>query len=244
MELDKDFFDRFEYKEIEFKGEKDFVPAKYFEVFSFAAVFPVSARKLKKYLPTKKMKLIKPFPGISLIFIKAFEYKQISALDPYNEVGIGFPLTFKDDDQTYEGSQFIHLPVTTERARELGVELFGYPKFVADIDIESGEHTAKCKLTHEDKHILTLEVPKLEVEAQISETHSFTVQNNKLLRVRVSGQGFTGMSSEKGQAILKLGDHSIGQEIDKLLYKNESVGHSYDAKVQTVLPLAEEEYEL
>ncbi len=244
MELDKDFFNQFEYKEIEFKGEKDEVPAKYFDVFTISAVFPASAKKLKKYLPSKKMKLIKPFPGISLIFIIAFEYKHISALGPYNEVGIGFPLVFKAGDRKYEGTKFIHLPVTTERARELGNELYGYPKFVADINFEKGEHTTKCVLNHDNKHILSLEVPKLEVESQLSETHSFTVKNNKLLRTRVTTQSFNGSSREKGKALLTLGDHPIAQEIDELLYKNESVGHSYEPKRQTALPLAEEEYDL
>jgi hypothetical protein len=77
-----------------------------------------------------------------------------------------------------------------------------------------------------------------------SETHSFTVKDNKLLRTRVTNQGFSGTSKEKGKAILSLGDHSIGKEIDDLLYKNESVAHSYDPKKQGVLPLAEEEYDL
>ena len=244
MELDKHFFDQFDYEEIDFKGEKGEVPAKYFDVFTISALFPVSAKKLKKYLPTKKMKLIKPFPGISLIFIMAYEYKHISALGPYNEVGIGFPLVFKTGDQKYEGTQFIHLPVTTERARELGFDLYGYPKFVADIHFEKGGQTTKCNLIHDDEHILSLEVPKLEVKETTSVSHSFTVKDNKLLRTRVSSQGFNGTSREKGKAILTLGNHPIAKEIDELLYKNESVAHSYEPKKQVALPLAEEEYEL
>ena len=244
MELDEDFFNQFKYKEIKFKGEKGEVPAKYFDVFSIAAMFPVSVKKLKKYLPTKKMKLIKPFPGISLIFVIAYEYNHISALEPYNEVGIGFPFIFKDGNQKYEGTQFIHLPVTTERARELGVDLYGYPKFVADITFEKGEQTTKCVLNHDNKHILSLEVPKLEIKASSSVSHSFTVKNNKLLRTRVTSQGFSGTSREKGKALLTLGDHLIAEEIDSLLLRNESVAHTYEPKRQTVLPLAEEEYEL
>ena len=244
MELDKDFFKQFEYKEIEFEGEKGEVPAKYFDVFTISAIFPASAKKLKKYFSTKKMKLIKPFPGISLIFVIAYEYKHISALGPYNEVGIGFPFIFKDRTQEYEGTQFIHLPVTTERARKLGVDLFGYPKFVADINFEKGEQTTKCTLNHDNEHILSLEVPKLEVEETLRETYSFTVKDNKLLRTRVLSQGFTGTSQERGKAILTLGNHPIAKEIEDLLYKNESVAHSYEPKRQVALPLAEEEYKL
>ena len=245
MELDKDFFDQFEYKEIDFEGDKGVVPAKYYDVFSISALFPVSARKLKKYLPTKKMKLIKPFPGISVIFVKAYEYKLISELGPYNELGIGYPFIFKDGDIEFQGTQFIHLPVTTEPARELGVELFGYPKFIADIEFEKSDHTTTCTLNHNNKHILSIEVPVLKVKRDDSKTtHSFSVKGNKLLRTVVTSQGFSESSSERGKATLSLGDHPISKEIEALLYKNESVGHSYEPKKQLVLPLAEEEYEL
>jgi hypothetical protein len=244
MSLDKDFFEQFKYEEIEFKGEKGEVPAKYFDTRSFSAVFPASSRKLKKYLPSKKMKLIKPFPGISFIFIVAYEYKRISALEPYNEVGIGYPLNFKDKDQEYSGSQFIYLPVTTERAKELGADLFGYPKFVAEITFEDYENSSKCVLKHEGDLIFTLEVPKIDVKEEFSENHSFTVKDNKILRTRVTGQGFIGTSQERGIANLILGEHPISKEIKKLLLLNRSFAHSYTTKRQTVLPLAEEEYDL
>ncbi|MFW9852563.1 MAG: acetoacetate decarboxylase family protein [Candidatus Thorarchaeota archaeon] len=243
MELDKDFFKKFKYEEIDFKGEKGEIPAKYFDTRSFSAIFPASSRKLKKYLPTKKMKLIKPFPGISFIFVVAYEYKHISALEPYNEIGIGYPLKFKDKDQEYIGSQFIHLPVTTERARELGADLFGYPKFVADITFEDYNNSSKCILKHEGNLILTLEVPKTDVTEEFSENHSFTVKDNKVLRTRVTGQGFVGTSQERGIAKLILGTHPISQEIKKLLLINKSFAHTYTPKRQTVLPLAEEEYD-
>ncbi len=244
MELNKDFFDKFEYEKIEFIGDMHEIPAKYYDVFSIIALFPVSAKKLKKYLPSKKTKLVKPFPGISLMFIVAYEYKHISVLEPYNEVGIGFPLTFKDKNQKYEGTHFIHLPVTTELARKAGVDLLGYPKFIADINFEKNEYTTKCKLNHEKKNILTLEVPKEEVKETFTESQSFTVKDNKLLRIRVTSQGYSGSSKEKGKAILALGDHPISKEIEDLLHKNESVGHAYEPRKQLALPLAEEEYEL
>ena len=123
-------------------------------------------------------------------------------------------------------------------------DLFGYPKFVADIAFEDYENSSKCTLNHENQLILTLEVPKLDVEESFKEIQSFTVKDNKLLRTRVTSQGYSGSSEEKGQAMLILGDHPIAKEIGELLLRNESVGHSYEPKRQTVLPLAEEEYEL
>ena len=244
MELDKNFFDDFEKSTIEHKGKKYELPAKYYDFSSIIAYFPVSARKLKKYLPTKKMKLVKPVPGISYIFIIAYQYKHISIMEPYNEVGIGFPLVFKDNKQKYEGSHFIHLPVTTEFARMAGVDLFGYPKFVADISYEEHENSITTTLKSDNEHILTLEVPKIEVEEERREVYSFTIKDNKILRIKITSQGYSGINQEKGKALLQLGEHPISGEIKSLLFTNDSVGHGYDPKRQMVLPLAEEEYEL
>ncbi|MCG3222673.1 MAG: acetoacetate decarboxylase family protein [Candidatus Heimdallarchaeota archaeon] len=244
MSLDKDFFNNFEYKHIEFEGEEFEFPVKYFDFLRMTAFFPASARKLKKYLPSKKLKLVKPFPGISLIFIIAFEYRKLANIEPYNELRIGFPVIFKDKKKKYQGTYVIHLPVSTEDSCAEGIEFWGYPKFVADIIFEETKHTQICSLKHENQEVLSLEIRKLDTKVQYTESNSFTVKGSKLLRTVIKSQALSGVNREKGEAILSLGDHPISKELKLLLLRNESVGHRYDPKVQMILPLAEEEYDL
>lgn len=76
----------------------------------------------------------------------AYEYRKTDA-DPYNEVSIAIMATFQQRQipgvtlavqaMRHRFTSYVwHLPVTTERARVGGVELFGYPKFIADISFE------------------------------------------------------------------------------------------------------------
>jgi len=244
MKLDEDFFDKYEYQIVEFEGEKYEFPVKYYDLQRIAAFFPASARKLKKYLPSKKLKLYQPFPGISLILIIAFKYRKLSNIEPYNEVGIGFPVVLKTNKQKYTGSYVIHLPVSTEDSCKGGIEFWGYPKFVADITFEETDKALTCFLRHENQDILEFRVNKLETEALSEDSNSFTVKENKLLRSIIRTQGFSGKSREKGGATLTLGEHPISKEIEPLFRKTKSVLHAYEPKIQLILPLAEEEYDL
>jgi len=244
MSLDKEFFDKYEYQKVEFDGKEYEAPLRYNDFLRMVAYFPAKARKLKKYLPTKKLKLVKPFPGMSIIFIIAFEYRDVSHLEPYNEVGIGFPVVLKDQKKKIQGTYLIHLPVTTEEACKLGVEISGFPKFVADITFEETEHTKICSLKHENKEILSIECKKLDTDIRSSEGNNFTVKGNKLLRTVVTLQSLYGWTRQKGEAILTLGNHPISEELRELLLKTESVGHEYEPTAQLSLPFAEEEYDL
>lgn len=244
MSLDEDFFDKFEYQKVMYDGKEYEEPLKYFDFLRMTSYFPASAKKLKKYLPSKKLKLLKPFPGMSIIFIVAFQYRKVSYLEPYNEVGIGFPVVLKTQKKKIQGTYLIHLPLTTEEACKLGLEISGFPKFIADITFEDTEHTKICHLKHEGKDILSIECKKLDTVVRSSELNSFTVKGNKLLRTVVTSQSLSGGSREKGSALLTLGNHPIAEELKGLLLKTESVGHEYEPKAQLSLPFAEEEYDL
>ncbi len=244
MSLDKDFFKQFEYQKIVFDGKEYEEPLRYYDFLRMVAYFPASTKKLKKYLPSKNLKLLKPFPGMSILFIAVFEYRDISNLEPYNEVGIGIPVELKTQKKKYQGSYMIHLPVTTEEARKIGVEFSGFPKFIADITFEDTEHTKICKLVHENKEILSIEFRKLDTDFRSIESNSFTVKGNKLLRTPVSIQSLYGMTRQKRGVSLTLGDHPISEELKELLLNTESVGHVYEPQAQLSLPFAEEEYEL
>jgi len=244
MSLDKDFFKQFEYQKIVFDGKEYEEPLRYYDFLRMVAYFPASTKKLKKYLPSKKLKLLKPFPGMSILFIAVYEYRDIADLEPYNEVGIGIPVILKTKKKKYQGAYFIHLPVTTEEARKIGVEFTGFPKFVADITFEDKEYTKICKLAHENKEILTIEFRKLDTEIQYGEGISITVKGNKILRTVITVQSQHGSSRKKGEASITLGDHPISKELKELLLDTESVGHDYQPKAQLSIPFAEAEYDL
>jgi hypothetical protein len=50
----------------------------------------------------------------------------------------------------------LHLPVTSERARRGGVEMAGYPKFIADISFTQGKGYTTCTVAENGRRILSL----------------------------------------------------------------------------------------
>ena len=77
----------------------------------------------------------------------AFEYRETS-IGPYGELGVGVLVKRKgaspsalrfalDQRKERDAALFVtNLPVTTERARAAGAELWGYPKYVSPIETE------------------------------------------------------------------------------------------------------------
>jgi hypothetical protein len=142
------------------------LPVFYYDNTSITAIYTASTDKVKRLLPHPAMNPIEMFPGRCLVAFTAFEYRKTD-IDPYNEFSIAFLITF--DKPQIPGltalwqmarrcfSAYVwKLPVTTEIARFGGVELYGYPKFLADITFESGRGWIECRLSEKGEKILTL----------------------------------------------------------------------------------------
>jgi len=94
--------------------------------------------------------------GKTVYDIACFEYLDTS-IGPYNEVGLGvlclydpvinipiLPVLFP---KRFTAVLYIHhLPVTTKTANDAGNEIWGYPKFQADIEFEDSQTTRNCIL--------------------------------------------------------------------------------------------------
>ena len=142
------------------------LPVFYYDNTSITAIYTASTNKVKKLLPHPAMHPIEMFPGRCMVAFTAFEYRRTD-IDPYNEFSIAFLITF--DKPQIPGLTALwqmvrrcftayvwKLPVTTEIARFGGVELYGYPKFLADIIFERGKEWIECSLSEKEEMILTL----------------------------------------------------------------------------------------
>lgn len=152
--------------EFDWQGRKAKLPVFYYDTTSLTAIYTASTKKVKALLPHPDMRLSELFPGRCLMAITAFEYRKTD-IDPYNEFSIAFPISF--GSRPLPGLTVAHqmahrqltayvwqLPVTTEIARVGGCELYGYPKFVADIDFHRADGWIRCDLTENGQRILSL----------------------------------------------------------------------------------------
>jgi hypothetical protein len=152
--------------QIEHKDYDVELPIFYYDNTCMSAIYTASTRELKKLLPSPDMHPVEMFPGRCLMVFTAFEYRKTD-IGPYNEFSISAIISYrkralpgltslsymlKDCFTAY----ILHLPVTSERARRGGVEMAGYPKFIADISFTHENGYSTCILVENGKKILSL----------------------------------------------------------------------------------------
>ena len=153
--------------EFDWAGEPFKLPVFYYDNTSLTAIFTASTRKVRALLPHPGMHPIEMSSGRCMAAFTAFEYRETD-IGPYNEFSIAFLVTFEKPQvpgltalwQMVRRRFTAHvwkLPVTTEIARAGGVELYGYPKFLAEITFERTPGQIRCDLSEKGEKILALE---------------------------------------------------------------------------------------
>lgn len=142
------------------------LPIFYYDCSSMSAIYTASTELVKKYIPSDDLYPVEIFPGRCLVTVSAFEYRK-SDLGPYNEFSVAVLVRHKKKPipllpvlASMVGKCFhvyiIQLPVTSERARHGGVDLGGYPKFLADIQFRKDRDISECRLSSGKNHIVTM----------------------------------------------------------------------------------------
>lgn len=205
------------------------LPVFYYDNTSMTAAFMASTKKVRKLLPDPDMHLIEVFPGRCVVTFSAFEYRDTD-IDPYNEFSIGFLISHgkkrlpawpllkglvSSDYSVYVWQ----LPVTTEIARWGGVELYGFPKTVADLKFNRTSKTTRCTWSYGDKHVLTLDVKNLKTSTKNKPLRfrAFSMLNGNPMCANVYTNRLQyAQSLMPNSAKLTLGDHEIAQTLKKL----------------------------
>ena len=223
------FFADVKLEEIEVSGICFKLPVRYFDCSRIRASFPAPAAKVQEVLPSEKLKPVQIKPGTTAVSLAAYEHRHIEGFEQYNEFGISVPVLYKtaDKDTGLSGIYVLHLPVTTEETCRAGVELYGFPKFIAEISLEDAGEMRRCRVRAEGKDIITLEVKKLVTESRSSDIYAYTVKDGKLLRTLIQMQGQVGTSSLAGGASYILGDHPIAEELQNMEIGETAIEYAY-----------------
>lgn len=175
--------DQIENKEYDVK-----LPIFYYDNTAMSAIYTASTKKVRKYLPSPDMHPVEMFPGRCLMVFSAFEYRSTD-LDPYNEFSISSVISYKKraipglTSMLYmlknDFTAYIHhLPVSTERPRKGGVELAGYPKFIADITFSHEGNGTTCTLAENGLKILSMWGKNVKTSrGRITKYNLYTVKN-------------------------------------------------------------------
>lgn len=154
--------DQVEYKDYDVK-----LPIFYYDNTAMSAIYTASTEQVRKQLPSPDMHPVELYPGRCLVVFSAFEYRRTD-IGPYNEFSISALIShgrkaipglttlacaLRNEYTAY----VLQLPVTSERARKGGVEMAGYPKFLADIEMSSADGMTTCTVAENGRHILTMQ---------------------------------------------------------------------------------------
>jgi hypothetical protein len=165
-------------------------------------------------------------PGKALVSIPVVQYRD-SDLDAYHEVGIAFlvrphgtgparaAVRMLEVVRGHVGIYVHHLPVNQAFTLEAGRALWGYPKFMADIEIRDDARAMTCALDDDGTHVFTLTIEHgrlVPFPSQHPPTYTFL--GGALRRTEWETSG--GTHARFGGATLALGDHPISEELRAL----------------------------
>jgi hypothetical protein len=146
--------------------------------------------------------------GRAMAIIAVARYED-GDLDRYNEVGVAFLV--RAAARKGIGVYIHHLPVTQEFTLEAGRTIWGYPKFMAEIDIVEHPGGARVLLSSDGEEILQLDVRRGWVSIPSRAVSTYTYMDGVLRETKWTTSGRA--RGRLGGGRLELGSHPIAKEL-------------------------------
>lgn len=186
------------------------------------AVFPADRSDVASLLPSG-LEPVGTRADRAAMTVLVVRYDRVGreTIPPYDEVGVLFPAVERGTRTVpylsvlrRPVSGYVHtLPVTTEPARAFGVDVWGYPKLIAEIDVTDEGRTRSATVRSDEGTLLSVSIRRPRtVPARLS-GYNFTVKNDELFRepTRLRGRVGAWFGGEDGS--LSFGEHPIGREL-------------------------------
>ncbi|HCS28936.1 MAG TPA: acetoacetate decarboxylase [Spongiibacteraceae bacterium] len=204
------------------------LPVKVRKAANAFASFLVNAKAANAWIKESGLEVVEIFPGKAIMQIVGVDY-QDNDLGDYNEAGISF---YVREPGTKKGlpiigglraimggtaSSYIHLlPVDQEFTMHAGRYIWGYPKWIADIDIIQKDGYFETRFSDKGQHVFTFRTKgggKGSMENQ--RQPSFGYRCGTLYKT-VGVANASGVKFSLGGEKPLLGDHPIADELRKL----------------------------
>ncbi|MBC7247194.1 MAG: acetoacetate decarboxylase family protein [Actinobacteria bacterium] len=244
-----DFFDGVEQVEAQLVGKEAKLPVFYRSARAMTAVFPATVLALKKLIPDPRYSPAQMVPGIGALHLTAFEYYDTD-IEPYNEFAIGVLLNdphvlpvpgynllrqlIRMNFYTY----IHHLPVNTEIALRGGIDIYNYPKFLADIAYTDSEQEVTCDLSQGGDLILRLTGQKISAaRSGIMKyfCHLYQFKQLQGAEFKVNAIRYA-LVPAPGKVRLELGtSHPVAEELRRTLLTTQPLIYIYMPEIQCIL---------
>ena len=190
----------------EIQGRTVTLPVEVRRARTWAAQFLVDAEPVSLLLPPG-LSAVK-VAGRAMAIIAVARYED-GDLDRYNEVGVAFLV--RAAARKGIGVYIHHLPVTQEFTLEAGRTIWGYPKFMAEIDIVEHPGGARVLLASDGEEILQLDLRHGWVSMPSRAIPTYTYTDGVLRETKWTTSGRA--RGRLGGGRLELGTHPIAKEL-------------------------------
>jgi hypothetical protein len=212
-------------------GRELSVPMRIADFGIFVQVFPVPTRGVQRLLlesfagPTP-LQIAQLFPGVTALTLMGVEYRD-NPLGDYRECAIavpayapgsrGLPLLGGLDMLLERADQFIYaMPVDQEFTTHAGRCLWGYPKFLAQLDVAFGERRAHARFSHDGQLVFAIGADTSSTGALSRKLGTLTERDGVVRRTQTSFSG-RGVSFKLGGALPEIGaDHPLACALREL----------------------------
>jgi hypothetical protein len=234
--------------DFDWQGKKAKLPVFYYDNTTLTSIYTASTNEVKKLLPDCDMHPIELYPGRCLVAFTAFEYRKTD-IDPYNEFSIAFLVSLNAPQipgvtvamqfaQRIFTPYIWQLPVTTEIARSAGVDLYGYPKFIADIEFQKDKKRVECRLSEAGRNILIMRGKVLPTsKGKTARYMTYSMKDGIPLVANVYMNPIEFAQSALGSCVeLELGsDHPIGIALKEIDLSKTPVIYQYSPVNEAIL---------
>lgn len=204
------------------------LPVKVGRASNAFATFLVNAKAAQAWIGDSGLRVIEILPNVAIMQMIGVDYQE-NDLGDYNEAGISFyvyaPGTKKrlpffsalSAFRKGEATSYIHeLPVDQPFTMHAGRYIWGYPKWIADIDIQQSEDAFETTLTADGQLVFSFRCKAGGTTTMKGQKQpSFGVRNGKIYKTVGIANG-SGVTFTLGGEAPKLGDHSIAQRLREL----------------------------
>lgn len=183
-------------------------------------------------LPDRLLRPLRWRDGRTLVAVHAFRYRTVTwtasdggthVLAPYGEVGVtagvvtGPALRGRPPSGRAVGGYVLHLPVTSREARDAGRELWGLPKFVADMDFLDAPDRQQVRLAEGGAEVLLQSVCARGPALPGSRSRTlWSARRGQLLETVIPVLGRWQARFGPGAGELVLGAHPVADELRRL----------------------------
>jgi len=155
-------------------------------------------------------------PGETRLQIFGCDMRRVQIVGSYYEVSIQVPVEPIGTDQ---GQFFAHLflPVNSEAARWAGVDINGFPKFLAQIDYQEVDNKATWQLAKDSESILSFSLINETGQQDQFQWNYLGVRRQQVMLTKFEIEGIIAEINPEPNSTFQLGSHPIADKLHSII---------------------------